>query len=162
MCRDAPPKIIVQPENVTVFLNDNEPFEDTPCTDYFSLLKRKFFIKIAVRAADRYRKNQEWAKRLNAIQVLHSLNVIKLSTLLSSQALSKVLDRISELQQVVNNVSLSTAYLINASSLPSKSLVYLSAAILTFVKVLNATRRTELFLPASKKVPAIQTIANSM
>ena len=152
-CKDAPPKIIVQPENVTVFLNDNEPFEDTPCTDYFSLLKRDKFIKIAVRAADRYRNNQIWAKRLNAIQVLENLNVIKLSTLLSSQDLSKILDSISELQQVVNNPRLSTADLINATSLPSKSLVYRSAAILTSVKVLNATRRTGLFLPATNKCP---------
>ena len=152
-CTDALPKIIVQPENVTVFLNDNEPFEDTPCTDYFSLLKRKAFRKIAVRAADRYRKNQKWAKRLNTIQVLQSLNVVKLSTLLRPPDLSKVLDSMSELQRVINNPRLSTDNLINASSLPSKSLVYRSAAILTSVKVLNATRRTGLFLPASNKCP---------
>ena len=139
---------------MSFFINENEPFEDSPCTNYLSLLKRKRFTKIAVRAADRYRNNQDWARRLNAIQVLESLNVIKLSTLLSPQDLSKVLDSMSELQQAVNNKSLSTAdLLIDASSLPSKSLVHRSAVILTAVKVLNATSRKGLFLPASNKCP---------
>ena len=84
---------------------------------------------------------------------LENLNVIKLSTLFSPADLSEVLHSMSELLQVFNNPKLSTANLINASSLPSKSLVYCSAAILTSVKALNATRRTGLFLPAFNKCP---------
>lgn len=163
-CEAAVPDVFIPYENVTVYLNTTGIFEAALCTNYSSLLNLRILRKVALHAAYHYKKAQHLADRLNAIQVLDSLNVINASALLGG----KIVKRLFELQQAINNTNLvaldlkiDVSLLINVTDLPFQSALNRSAAIAEAIEILNGTHHHGVFLPAPDSCPSYKEVFNN-